>query len=87
MTAPQGDWLDRAIDRFDRRFGGLRGAGPGGERMTGRRMAVTGALIGALGLGYALWCGDRWTVAFCGVVWGSTVTLAVLTFQPPGSRE
>lgn len=50
------------------------------KRMSPRAMTAAGVLIGAFGLGYALWNGDLATVAFCGVVWGSTLTLAAFVW-------
>jgi hypothetical protein len=37
--------------------------------------------MGAGGFGYALWGGNPWTVAFCGVMWGSTLTLAAIVWR------
>jgi hypothetical protein len=49
--------------------------------VTPRKHVVAGVIIGAFGFGWALLFGHRLTVAFCGVVWGSTLTLAVLTWR------
>jgi hypothetical protein len=46
-----------------------------------RRYVLAGCAIGAFGFGWALLFGHRLTVGFCGVVWGMTLTLAVLTWR------
>ncbi len=46
-----------------------------------RRYALAGAVIGAIGLANALWSGGRWLVAFSAFVYGSTLTLVVLTWR------
>lgn len=54
--------------------------------VTPRKHVVAGAIIGAFGFGWALLFGHRLTVGFCGVVWGSTLTLAVLTWRESRGR-
>jgi hypothetical protein len=44
-----------------------------------RRYGLLGVAIGAVGLAIALLYGHRVTVALCGALWGSTITLAALT--------
>lgn len=46
-----------------------------------RRYALAGVGIGLPGLVYAVWCCHPLTVAFCGVMWGSTLTLAAIVWR------
>jgi len=58
------------------------GAGvPGVAVVTARQYAIAGVAIGAFGLAYATSHAHPVTVAFCGVLWGWTVALAVLTWR------
>lgn len=47
----------------------------GGEVSKAKLLAVAGILVGGVGLGVAIWGGNRWGVAFSGVMYGSTLTL------------
>jgi hypothetical protein len=50
-------------------------------RMSPGAIAAVGVLIGAFGMGFALYDGHRVTVALCGVVWGSMLTLAAFVWS------
>lgn len=46
-----------------------------------RQYALAGISIGGFGLAYAVWFSHPLAVAFCGVLWGATLTLAVVTWR------
>lgn len=55
--------------------------GLSGQFAKARRYALAGAILGAFGLGSALWSGRLWSVAFSAFVYGSTMTLVALTWR------